>query len=119
MSLGSLDEGGTPAILKLIKDPSRMNQSFIIASMQRDKDKGGGGGKTAAFGGSCVGGLSHGSHVTKPKWKVSETLTFALSRSELVQDKNIIKVAMGINHTAFLTGRLWVNRLGYYSDRWL
>ena len=109
------EDDGTPAILKLFKDQSKMTQSLYIASMKRGGNKGRGIGSTmggpmsstvlrpSASSGSA--GISR-KRVAKPKWMVSETSLFTLTGSESVKERNIISASLGTNHIALLTGRL-------------
>ncbi len=129
--IGSFEsEDSTPAILKLLKNQSKMGQSFIIASMQRDSLKAGGGSSTMGGGAMTGGGGGEGpgglssvasspigslflgrgtgrSASSRPKWKVNEVSGFTPTGSELVKERNIVSVAVGINHMALLTG-VWL-----------
>ena len=119
------EEDSAPAILKLFKSQARMGQSFILASMQiEDKTGGSGssmvGGATSGErggGGSASGVASPigtskgmfsgigGRSSNRPKWLVNEVSEFTPARCELVKERNIVSVAVGINHVALLTGR--------------
>ena len=43
-------------------------------------------------------------HVTKPKWRVNSVQKFTQTGSEISRVKKIVGVAVGINHSALLTG---------------
>ena len=118
-------DSGTPAILQMLKNQSKMSQSFYIASMQQKDDKTHG---VGAIGGMTLGAPSSaltlglgggrgsspaggGERVSKPKWMVSEVSRFTMTGSELVRERNIISASMGINHVALLTGKYSIVRI--------
>lgn len=123
------DDDSAPAILKLIKNQSKMSQSFYITSMQQQKEgmgstMGGGGHGTRSFmggmgtstflgaggaRGSSSRGVGGGGRPVRPKWLVTEVSMFTQTRAELVLERNVIAATMGINHVGLLTGKHYYN----------
>ena len=116
----SKETGGILAIMESIKRPP--DQSFIEMTMSGRREKLG-----VAFDDIGMEGLtdegvkwssgaslsrdsglsfmkSRASQANKPKWRVNSASKFTLTGSKLVRECNITAAALGINHSALLTG---------------